>query len=494
MSRDYDVIIIGTGPAGFSCAMQSSKFDKKALVVESHKEYLGGTWINTGTVPSKALREAAKTILEFNEQFGDHENKKPYERFQMADLLQYKQEILEKENRKVKNDLIKNKVDVARGFGRLVDEYTVEVETHFGSTEEYTADYILVCTGSHAMQPKKFEIDDNKILDYKSILELTHIPRRLVVIGSGVNAVEYATTFSALGTRVTILTGREDYLTFLDDEIKKHFAQSLEERGINIKTDVNIQDVKFNALRNLTEVKFKGKSGDKRMQVIETEHVLFLGGRKPNTKDLNLESVNVETDEDNFIITDDSFKTNIDSIYAAGDVIGFPRLASASFSQGRLAACNMFGIPALEVPDQIPYGIYTIPEISTIGITENDAKEMGLDVTVGRAYFKNIAKADMTNHTEGMLKLVFSTDTLKLLGVHIFGNEAANLIHLGQSVMSFDGDVRYFIHHVMNYPTLSEAYRIAAFNGVNRVYKAGVKYKNILENKENNDQPQEEAD
>lgn len=482
MSRDYDVIIIGTGPAGFSCAMQSSKFDKKALVVESHKEYLGGTWINTGTVPSKSLREAAKTILEFNEQFGEHEDKKPYERFQMADLLQYKQEIMEKENRKVKNDLIKNKVDVARGFGRLVDEHTVEVETHFGSKETYTADFVLISTGSNPIKPKRFEIDNNKVLDYKSILDLTHIPRRLTIIGSGVNAIEYATTFAALGTRVTVLSGRKDYLTFLDHEIKEHLQECLKSKGVNVKTNVTIQEVEFNGLRNQTEVKFKSKSGDKRVQVVETEHVLFLGGRKPNINGLNLKDTGIETDEDNFIITDDAFKTNIDSIYAAGDVIGFPRLASASFSQGRLAACNMFGIPALEVPDQIPYGIYTLPEISNIGITEKKAEEMGLDVTVGRAYFENIAKADMTSHTEGILKLVFSTESLKLLGVHIIGDEAADLIHLGQAVMSFEGDVRYFIHHVMNYPTMSQAYRIAAFNGVNRVYQAGVKYRNILEN------------
>lgn len=483
MSRDYDIIIIGSGPAGFSCAMQSSKFDKKVLVIEAHNKFLGGTWINTGTVPSKALKEAAKTIFQFNEQFGDPEHKKPYERFRMRDLLRYKREILEKENQKVKDDLIKNKVDVARGFGRLKDAHTVVVETHIGSTETYTADYILVSTGSSPVPPQNFEIDNNKVLDYKSILDLTHIPRRLTVIGAGVNAIEYATTFAALGTRVTLLNKQPEYLSFLDHEIKEHLQDSLKQKGITVKNNVAIQDVSFNALRNHTEVKFKSKDGDKRLQVLETEHVLFLGGHKPMVDNLNLDTVGVETDADHFIVTDDSFKTCVDNIYAAGDVIGFPRLASASFSQGRIAACNMFGIPALDLPEQIPYGIYSIPEISKIGMTEQEAEEMGLDVTVGRAYFKNIAKSNITNHNEGLLKLVFSTDSLKLLGVHILGDDAANLIHLGQSVISYGGDVRYFINHVMNYPTMSEAYRIAAFNGVNRVYKAGVKYKNILEDK-----------
>lgn len=482
MSRDYDVIIIGSGPAGFSCAMQSSKFDKKALVVEAHKEYLGGTWINTGTVPSKALREAAKTILEFNNQFGDQDGRKPYDRFRMEDLLQYKQDILEKENRKVKNDLIKNKVDVARGFGKIRDDHTVEVNTHFGTKETYTADYILISTGSKPEKPEKFDIDHNKILDYKSMLDVTHIPRRLVIIGSGVNTFEFATTFAALGTRISVLCERDDYLTFLDHEVKQYFQNSLKSRGISIHTSVDVENVDFNPLTTNTEVKFRAANEDNnRLQVIETEHVLFLGGRQPNSTNIGLEEAGITTDTGNFIVVEETFKTNKDSIYAAGDIIGFPRLASASFTQGRLAACNMFGIPALEVPEQIPYSIYAIPEISNIGITEKTAKQMGFDVTVGRAYFNNIAKANMTNHDEGFLKLVFSTDTLKLLGVHIIGDEAANLIHVGQSVMAYNGDIRYFIQHVMNYPTLSEAYRIAAFNGVNRVYQAGIKYQNILE-------------
>lgn len=488
MSHDYDVIIIGSGPAGFSCAMQSSKFDKKALVVEAHEKYLGGTWINTGTVPSKALREAAKTISDFNAQFGGDQPRKPYEQFRMQDLLKYKDDILEKENRKIKNDLIKNKVDVARGTGTLVDAHTVEVQTLIGSVQTYSADYILVCTGSRPVSPSSFEIDHSRVLDYTSLLKLTHIPRRLVIVGGSVNALEYATTFAALGSRVSVLTARDEVLSFLDAEIQEHFLASLSKSNINLQTGVKVEDIDFNSLQNYTEVSYRRKDDpDGRLKVIETEHVLFMGGRRPNSGELNLEEVGVKTDRKGFIRTNEAYQTDVPSIYAAGDVIGFPQLASASFTQGRLAACNMFGIPMQDKPDRTPYAIYTIPEISHIGLTEEEAERKGLDVTVGRAYFKNVVKTDMTGHEEGVLKLVFMKGSLKLLGVHIFGNEASNLLHLGQSVMAYDGDIRYFTQHVMNYPTLGEAYRIAAFNGFNRAYKAGAKYKSLLE-----DAPEEE--
>jgi NAD(P) transhydrogenase len=483
MPRDYDIIILGSGPAGFSCAMQSSKFDKNVLVVESHETHLGGTWINTGTVPSKSLREAAKTILEFNKQFNSENDKKPYDLFKMEDLLKYKNNILERENRKVKDDFINNKVDVARGFGQLVDEHTIEVETHIGTRETYTAEYILIATGSSPAEPDNFAVDDDKILDYKSILNITHIPRRLVIVGGGVHAMEYATIFAALGTRITVLSSRSDDLYFLDDEIKTAFFKALS-NSVSLKQNIAIEKIGFDSFRNSSEIYFRDQKEADRLQVIQTEHVLYLGGREPNIAGIGLDATGIKKSDNAVINVNEQGQTSVENIYAAGDVIGFPRLASASLTQGRQAACNMFGIPSLKSPDQIPYGIYTIPEISNIGFTEQQAIDAGIDVTVGRAYFKNIVKADMNNHKEGLLKLVFNTETLKLLGVHIVGDQATNLIHLGQSVIAFNGDVRYFIQHVMNYPTLSEAYRIAAFNGVNRVYKAGVKYRDILDDEQ----------
>ncbi len=479
MTFDYDLIVVGCGPAGFSCAMQSSKFDKKVLVVEANSDHLGGTWINTGTIPSKAIREAAKTIHRFHSQFGDEKGRRPFERFQMEDLLQYQQAILESKNRKVKEDLIKNEVDTVRGFGRLTDPHTVEVTDTDGSKKSYSAEKILLSTGSKPRPPANKIASNTEILDYESILDLTHIPRRLVIMGGGINAFEYATIFGSLGTRITILNDQQDYLTYLDHEIKEELKKAIAKRQITVWNGVTVNKIEKNDLRNCREVWFKTNQED-RIQVIETEHILYFGGYEPNTKDIGLEEQGIGLTEEKFIPVSEHYQTRVESVYAAGDVIGFPTLASVSFVQGRLASCHMFDIPSKNSSDNIPFGIYTIPEMAGIGLTEKDAEKLDLEVTVGRASYENVTQADLNHINEGLLKLVFSTKDLKLLGVHIIGENATDLIHIGQSVMTSNGDIRYFIQNVINYPSFTEAYRIAAFNGVNRVYKAGVKYRNIL--------------
>lgn len=480
MTFDYDVIILGSGPAGFSCAMQSSKFDKRVLIVEANDDHLGGTWINKGTVPSKALREAASSIKKFHEQFGDERGRKPYERFKMDDLLQYKRSILDNKNQKVKTDLIKNEIETARGWGKIIDKNTVEVKDQLNNTNTYSAKNILISTGSSFNKPEVFDVNHSSVLDFESVLDLTHIPRRLVIVGTGIISFEYATIFSALGTRVTVLSERTDMLPFLDDEIEAEVIKIIKKSTIQLFKNVEIQHVSNNKLRTCTEVGFKSTTGDSRLQVVETEHVLFIGNTEPNTANIGLESTGVDLNEEGFIKVDKTFKSSVDTIYAAGDVIGFPAQASASFVQGRLAACSMFDKNNHSLDGSTPYAIYSIPEISSIGLTEKDAVNQGIDVTVGRAYYENITQADITHASEGLLKLVFKTDDLKLLGVHIIGEQAADLVHLGQSVMSHNGTINYFMEHVLNYPTFTEAYRIAAFNGINRVYKAGVKYKKIL--------------
>lgn len=481
MKYDYDVVILGSGPAGFSCAMQASKFNKKAAVIEANPDFLGGTWINTGTVPSKALREAAHNIHKYMSQFGGFEKKKPYDRFKMSDLLHLKNVVQEQENNEVRQNFIKNEVAVISGRGQLIDPNTVEVFTKTGEKTTITSKFIMISTGSSPMNPVHFKIDHNKILNAHSLLKLDHIPRRLVVVGVGVNAIEYATLFAAMGTKVSILNENEDIMPFLDFELKVELLECMKNEGIVLHNGADIQAIRQNPLRNCTEVRFK-KGVDDELYVIETEHVLHFGGRTPNTENIGLESLGIKTTPEGFIDVDKDHVTNVKSIYAAGDVIGFPRLASVSFTQGRLAACAMFDIPSIEAPAEIPYGIYAIPEIASIGMTEQEAEKRGIDYAVGRALFKNLTRATISNSSEGILKLVFEKDSFKLLGVHILGEEACDLIHIGQAVLSYQGDVKYFINHVFNYPTYAEAYRQAAFNGVNRVMKAGAKYrKGILE-------------
>jgi len=483
MKYDYDVIILGSGPAGFSCAMQSSKFDKKVLVVEANEDHLGGAWINYGTVPSKALRETARIIQRYQNQFPNEAKEKPYSKYLMSDLLSYKDQILESKNKKVEKDLSKNEVDTYRGYGKLLDKNTIEVKNWEGEKKKFTAEYILLSTGSVNKAPEGFEVDHDIVLDYNSILSLTHIPRRLVIIGSGINALEYATTFSSLGTRVTILSYTSEFLPFLDEDIAEELHKVLSDNTIEIVKKVRNLGVSVNDLRGTVEVKhqLKNDSEKGRDYVLETEHVLYLGKKLPNTSGLGLEKVGIETDDEGFIKTDSTFKTSVENVFAAGDASGFPRLASASFSQGRIASCEMFRENnTLKMPDQIPFAIYSIPEIANIGLTQKEATEKGFNVAAGRANYKNITQGDVSNQQIGLLKIVFDQDTFKILGIHIIGERASDLIHLGQSVMNLGGDIRYFIDHVLNYPTYSEAYRIAAFNGINFVYKAGAKYKKIL--------------
>lgn len=481
MKFDYDLIIIGSGPAGFSAAMQATKFEKKVLLVEANEKHLGGSWINAGTVPSKALREAAATIQKYTDLFGDIDGKKAWARFKMADLLRFKDKVVDYENSEVKRNLIKNEVHTARGFGKIIDEHTVEVSDHMGNVKNYTSQFILISTGSTQLPPKTFKIDQEVVVDSYAIVNITHIPRRLAIIGTGVNAIEYATIFAALGTKVTILNSTPEYLPFLDSEIREEFNRALEMHRMVIYNNVRMQGVQKNSIRNRTEVRFK-LEGEDQLRVIETEYVLHFGARRPNTQNIGLENVGISLDDQGYVTVNENYRTIVPSIYAAGDVVGFPGLASASFTQGRVATCHMCGVGDVVLSGFHPFGIYAIPEISSIGLTEKEAIDQGLDITVGRAYYKELTKSSVSNSTVGMLKLIFETQTLKPVGIHIVGENACELIHIGQVIMKKGHDIRYFMDNILNYPTYSEAYRVATFNGVNRVNKAGVKYKNLLGN------------
>lgn len=464
MAYDFDLIILGSGPSGFSCAMQASKFGKSVMLVESNPTQLGGAWINTGTVPSKTLREAAGIISKYASEFG-RDKRKPYQKFPMAELLRYKQEIQAYENEELAENLRKNNITIARGLGMLTDPHTVAVTSHNDERSVYTAAFILVATGSRPSAPEHVHIDHQRVIDSLSLLNLDHVPSRLVINGSGINAVEYATIFASLGSKVTILNETPQFLPFLDHEIHDELDQLLEAKGIIVYNEVTVTAVAVNDLRNCTEVRFHIHD-PKQERVIETEHILQLGTRTPNTDRIGLKELGVAMNAEGFIRVDTHFRSNIPSIYATGDVIGLPGQASTSFTQGQTAACHMFDILHYEVAAEIPYGIYGIPELSGIGMTEAEAKATGARVGVGRARFRNLTKASISNNKDGLLKLIFDADSLQLLGVHIIGESACDLIHLAQAVMGLQGDVRYFTNHVFNYPTYAEAYRQAAFNGL----------------------------
>ncbi|MCH8557012.1 MAG: Si-specific NAD(P)(+) transhydrogenase [Balneolia bacterium] len=476
MNYDYDLIIIGSGPAGFSAAMQSTKFGKKVLLVEADEKHLGGAWINAGTVPSKALREAAASIHKYNLLFSENDNKKVYHRYKMSELLRFKDKVVNYENSEVKRNLIKNEVHTARGFGKLSDPHTVEVADHLGKVKKYSSRYILVATGSTAQKPTTFEIDNKIVVDNQSLVTMSHVPRRLVIIGGGVNAIEYATIFAALGTKVNMLSSREDYLPFLDSEIKTELNRMLERHRLIIHTGVHVDGVALNPLRNCTEVKFHDIE-TKEPRVIETEQVIHFGIRMPNSTGLGLEELGIKTDEKGYVEVNDHYQTSVESVYAAGDIVGFPGLASASFTQGRIACRHMVGKDDIKLTGAHPFGIYSIPEISSIGITEDEAKATGVNYAIGRAYYKELTKSSVSNTDIGILKLIIDPESMLLLGVHIIGESACDIIHIGQSMMKNKVPVNYLIDNILNYPTFSEAYRVAAFNAINRVNKSGLKYK-----------------
>ena len=479
MKYDYDLIILGSGPAGFSAAMQSTKFGKKVLLVEADAKHLGGAWINAGTVPSKALREAAASIYKYNQLFGTDLSSRNYHRYKMADLLRFKDQVVQYENSEVKRKLIKNEVHTARGMGHVLDPHTVEVSDHLGTRKKYRATFILLAMGSSTDKPKNFEVDNRLIVDNRSIVNMTHVPKRLVIIGGGVNAIEYATVFAALGTKVNLLSSRKTYLPFLDSEIKAEFNRHLEQQRMAIHNQVYVEGVSENPLRNCTEVKYRSLV-DNELKVLETEQVLHFGIRKPNTRGIGLEEAGVEMDEEGYITVNDHYQTSVPSIYAAGDIVGFPGLASASFTQGRIASCHMASVENVKLTGSHPFGIYTIPEISSIGLTEEEAKAQGIEYAVGRAHYKELTKSSVSNTTLGLLKMIIDRNSLMLLGVHVIGENACDIIHVGQAVMKNNIDVRYFVDNILNYPTFSEAYRVAAFNGLNRINQSGVKYRSLV--------------
>ena len=457
---DVDLLVIGCGPAGEKASVQAAYFGKRVVVVERAPEP-GGTAVHTGTLPSKTLREAGLFLA-------GHRQRELYgvavnvDRTQaIPKLLSTKNAVRDREVRRIRDNLARHGVPLAHGTARIVDPHTVDI-ANGGDTTRLTADVILVATGSRPHRPATIDFTTPVIHDADEILLLDRLPSTLTVLGAGVIGWEYATMFAATAATVTLVDPRPGVLPFLDDEIAERLRAAAEGVGLRLKLGVAWESV----VPKDDGVVVTLADGTR----LESEQLLFAAGRQGNTDGLGLEALGVQVDKRGQVPVDKDYRTSVPSIYAVGDVIGFPALASTSMEQGRVAVCHAFGFPYKQnMSDLLPYGVYTIPEVSSVGLGETAARTRGHDVVVGRARFCDNARGAIIGDCDGVLKLVFDRGTRRLLGCHCVGERAAELVHVGQAVMLLDGTIETFIEMVFNFPTLSELYKYAAYDALGRL-------------------------
>ena len=465
--KKYDLLVIGSGPAGEKGAAQAAYFGKKVAVVE-RGGWIGGVCVNTGTIPSKCLREAAlyySGLLQRGLYGLDYSLR---EGLTVREWMHRKDVVVELERKKVRENLMLHGVDHIRGAASFEDAHTLAVAKPDGETERISAEVILIATGSRPSHPPGIPFDAHCVFDSDTILDMGRIPKSMIVVGGGVIGCEYASIFTALGVTVSVVDGRERLLSFLDEEISNRLGERLTALGLQL---VPKERPTATERRN-DVVRVKLQSG----KVLEAETALFSTGRAAVVDGLGLEKAGVELSPYGLIKVNEAFQTSVPNVYAAGDVIGFPALASTSMEQGRVAVCHAFHITYKQrVPQMLPLGIYTIPEISAVGETEESCKKKGLAYEVGRAHYANNARAQIIGDTSGLLKLIFRRDDRRLLGVHVIGEGATDLIHIGMMVLEFGGGLDNLIDSVFNYPTLSETYKAAAYDGLGNL--AGYKLK-----------------
>jgi NAD(P) transhydrogenase len=463
--RDYDLVVIGSGPAGHSAAIQATKVGKRVAMIE-REGVVGGASVNTGTIPSKTLREAVMHLSGYNQRGIYGQDYRVKKKIVMGDLLHRTDHVISREIAVAHHQLMRNSVEVISATGSFVDPHTLRLnDLATGGDRDITADHIVIAVGTVCSLDPNIPFDGERIFVSDDLLKLKTLPKRLAVIGAGVIGSEYATIFAALGVRVTIIDKRKRLLDFLDWEITDALTHHMRENRVTLRLGEEVSGVEPYQDDQGEHVRIKLASGK---QVI-SEKTLYAIGRTGATGKLNLSAAEIEVDSRGRISVNKNHQTNQDHIYAVGDVIGFPSLAATSMEQGRLASCHAFDVPAHSVPELFPFGIYTIPEISVVGKNEQQLTSDGVPYEVGKASYKEIARGQIIGDRTGLLKLIFHTETRKLLGVSIIGEGATELIHIGQAVLSYNGDIDYFVDTVFNYPTLAECYKTAALDGINRL-------------------------
>jgi len=462
---EYDLVVVGSGPAGHSAAIQAAKLRKRVLMVE-RKAILGGVCMNIGTIPSKTMREAVLYLSGYREHSLYGESYKVKEKITLADLLFRVEPVVRHEVDVTRHQLMRNGVDLEHAEAAFVDAHTLQLRFSERSGERtVTTDKVVIAVGTESARDPRMPLDGNCVFSSDDILQLKDLPASLAVIGAGVIGCEYASIFAALGVRVTVVEKRPRLLPFVDAEIIEALTYHLRERRVTMRLGEEVDHVELIEDSDRPRVKISLVSG-KQMIV---DKVLRSIGRSGATSKMRLAAAGVTTDDRGRIKVNEVYQSEVPNIYAAGDVIGFPSLASTSREQGRIASCHAFGIEAKHAPELFPYGIYTIPEISFVGQTEEELTDKGVPYEVGKAQYREIARGQIVGDTTGMLKLLFERNTRELLGVHIIGEGAVELVHIGQAVLSLRGKVDYFVNTVFNYPTLAECYKNAAFDGINRL-------------------------
>lgn len=459
--HDYDLIIIGSGPSGRAAAIQAGKLQRRVLVID-RKDRLGGVSVHTGTIPSKTLRETVLNLSGWRERSFYGRSYRVKDQIRAEDLKARLHMTLDHEVDVLEHQFNRNHVETLNGLARFTGPHEVEVATDAGETMRLTATKFLIATGTKTYRPDYVPFNGKTVVDGDDFLEMASIPRSLCVIGAGVIGVEYATMFSALDVRVTLIEPRDSFLDFIDKTLIHDFTHQIRENGVDLRLGSAVEKIE-DAGSHVEVTLDNGRH-------VRAEMLLFAAGRMGATSALNLEAVGIETDHRDRISVDrKTYQTSVPHIYATGDVIGHPSLASTSLQQGRVAACHALETPTLPESPWYPYGIYSVPEISTCGMSEEELQERGIPYEVGVARFRETSRGHIMGLEHGMLKMLFSLKTRRVLGVQIVGEGATELIHIAQAVLNLKGTVDYFVQNTFNYPTLAEAYKIAGLDAFNRM-------------------------
>lgn len=456
-----DFLVIGSGPAGQKGAIQAAKLGKRVVLVE-RRASVGGVSVHTGTIPSKTLREAVLYLTGWKQRTFYGRGYRLKQGLQIRDLMERLEITIRHETDVIRDQLVRNGVELVEGEAEFVSAHRVVVRGANGEAHEYEAERFLIATGTEPHRPAEVPFDGEKILDSDDILHLKGHPRSITVVGAGVIGAEYATMFCAMDVKVALVEERPVMLDFLDEEIVMELMHHLRDQGVVIRLGETVERLEVNEHgRVVTHLK-SGKQ-------LRSDIVLYAAGRTGCTGSLKLAAAGLEADARGRLVVDEWFRTKVPHISAAGDVIGFPSLASTSMEQGRLAASYAFGLSATSCPAHFPFGIYAVPEISMVGQTEQELRKKGIRYEVGVARLREIARGQILGLDQGILKILFSIDDRRVLGVHILGEGATELIHIGQAALVLGGTLEYFVENVFNYPTLAEAYKVAALDAWNRM-------------------------